>query len=223
MPKRFDLVEVFHERLIALYNASDGATHLINGWFSRESQEIRFAALLNSARYCSGRIADYGCGTGDLFGYLQTHFPQAVYRGYDFNTHMLEIARSRFGSDFFEEIAFDSTDIGNHDYILASGIFQFLDADRPMYYIDILRRLLDRCNTAIAVNFLSSNRSAGNKVANELYLSDQQVLRTARQLSRRWGIDHSYHAGYADITLAMFKDCQSTWKRPDGGPCEDMT
>ena len=84
----------------------------------------------------------------DLFGYLKTHFPQALYRGYDFNSQMLEIARSRFGSDFFEEIAFDSTDIGNHDYIFASGIFQFADGDYPMYYIDTLRRLLDRCNTA---------------------------------------------------------------------------
>jgi SAM-dependent methyltransferase len=217
MSKRFDLVKTFHERLIEQYDGSDGTTHLINGWFSRESQETRFAALLNSVRYCSGRIADYGCGTGDLFGYLRTHFPEALYRGYDFNGRMLEIARSQFGSDFFEEIAFDSTDIGNHDYIFASGVFQFLDVDYSRYYIDTLRDLLDCCNTAIAVNFLSANRSAGNKVAGELYLSDQQVLRTARQLSRRWVIDNSYHPGHADITLALFKDYQSTWKRPDAG------
>jgi trans-aconitate methyltransferase len=155
-----------------------------------------------------------------LLGYLKTHFPQALYRGYDSNSRMLEIARSRFGSDFLEEIAFDSTDIGNHDYIFASGLFQFTDVDDPMYYIDTLRRLLDGCNTAIAVNFLSSNRSASNKVVNELYLSDQQVLGTARQLSLRWVIDHSYHAGHGDITLALFKDYQSTWQRPDGEFCE---
>jgi hypothetical protein len=107
--------------------------------------------------------------------------------------------------------------LGNHDYIFASGIFQFHDVGHPTYYTDILHGLLDHCNTAIAVNFLSSNRSAGNRVANELYLSDQQVLRTARQLSRRWVIDHSYHVGHGDITLALFKDYQSTWKRPDGG------
>jgi hypothetical protein len=78
----------------------------------------------------------------------------------------------------------------------------------------MLRHLLDRCNTAIAVTFLSYNRSADNKVAHELYLSEQQVLKIARQLSRRWVIDNSYHAGYGDITLALFKDYPSTWKRP---------
>lgn len=128
---------------------------------------------------------------------------------------MLAIARSRHGSDFFEEIAFDNTDIGNHDYIFAGGIFQFSDEDYPMYYIDILRHLLDCCNRAIAVNFLSYNRNADNKVAHELYLSDQQILRIARKLSRRWVIDNSYHAGYGDITLALFRDYPSTWKRPD--------
>lgn len=81
MPKRFELVKAFHERLLELHDQSDGTVHLMNGWSSRESQEARFAALLNSVRYRSGRIADYGCGTGDLIGYLKTHYPGAIYRG----------------------------------------------------------------------------------------------------------------------------------------------
>jgi trans-aconitate methyltransferase len=135
MPKRFDLVKVVHERLLELYGPSDEVTHLINGWSSRESQEARFAALVHSVRYRSGRIADYGCGTGDLFGYLKAHFPGASYKGYDFNRTLLAIARSRHGANLFEEIAFDNTDIGNHDYIFATGIFQFVDEDYPLYYI----------------------------------------------------------------------------------------
>ena len=66
-----------------------GDAFLINGWFNRESQEIRFAALLNSVRYCGGRIADYGCGTGDLFGYLKTTFRRP------FIGVMISIARCR--------------------------------------------------------------------------------------------------------------------------------
>ncbi len=209
---RVEKINAFHNKL--LFDSEIVKSAEICGWSSTESQNDRFLALVRSGQFEGGTVVDYGCGAGDLFQFLSRLGHKFEYIGLDQNPKMLELARKRHSATFEviqpDEICFDKT-----DYVFASGIFQFCDEEQPEYYKTLLSRLYERSKRALVVNFLSSLRAASEKDADELYLSPPNLIDFAQQITKCWRLDHSYHPGFGDMTLALIRqESFGNWKRP---------
>lgn len=213
---RLQRILAFHNDLIDKKHLSQEATFWhISGWSSESSQRIRFQRLLNATAYCGGRVLDWGCGTGDFYAYLKTVTYPCQYSGIDINPRMIQIARQRYGL-MFERVDLSHCPSDSYDYVFASGIFQFQDPVEPDYYMDIIRNMYKFARRAVAVNFLSAFRDARGRVASELYVDPAVLCNKISTICPHWIIDHSYHPGLGDFTVALMSpDPLTKWNRPD--------
>lgn len=209
---RYDLITEFHNKLVELHDNDRG--YAISGWGSSESQRSRFDALIRTSNFSGGSIIDYGCGCGDLLPFLKERFLDFQYTGVDQSDAMLNIARIRHG-DFFNKIACDAVSFPDADYIFASGIFQFNDIENMSYYKSLIRSLFKKSKKAFAFNLLSSERDNTSKISDELYISPVDALQIANSITKFWVVDHSYHLGAGDMTIALFnRDVSPDWTHP---------
>jgi len=69
------------------------------GWKNNHAQEIRFRQFLNALSDDEGfSVNDFGCGFGDLFGYLSQMLISTVfeYKGYDILEEMINKANTKY-------------------------------------------------------------------------------------------------------------------------------
>jgi len=101
-----------------------GATSKGVDWNSTDSQHLRFQQLCKILPSDSKfKILDFGCGYGELFSYMDTHYKSNIqYTGFDISPEMIKEARKKFPS--FNNAHFTtSLPLEKHDYSIASGIF----------------------------------------------------------------------------------------------------
>jgi SAM-dependent methyltransferase len=210
---RFSAIQDFHNRL--LDSPEDQIKgYRVAGWSSADSQEARFETLVRLSKFKGGSVLDYGCGLGDLYSYLAGLKIEFIYRGLDWSSSMIEIARSRHKGKF-EVINFDETTFEVTDYVFASGIFQYKDSSEPEYHFRLLSELFAKTRVCLCINFLSSLRDDQNKTINELYLDPEEVIAFAKTQTHFFAIDHSYHPGAGDMTLALHKhNLIKSWTKP---------
>lgn len=127
------------------------------GWYDKENQIKRFDALLDIGVGNVHSVLDYGCGVGDLLGYLNDKNIKGKYYGLDINEKYLEIAKSTYpGVTFYTG---DITDISPStkkvDWILASGTFNVMvPEDWMLFRISVCTRLVKR---GVAFNLLKKS------------------------------------------------------------------
>jgi cyclopropane fatty-acyl-phospholipid synthase-like methyltransferase len=214
LKSRLNIIEEFHENLLNQPWDKSIIRPKICGWSGMESQEARFSALMRTLKYNGGSIIDFGCGTGDLYAFIVRNYGQVQYTGMDCNERMLDIARETHNAEFIQ-CSFDEINLKQAEFVVASGVFQFKDASNPNYYVQLVKGLFSKSHNALAVNFLSAKRSESEKNDYELYLEPSQVVHLAESISPMWAIDHSYHLGFGDVTMALFHaDTNQVWKRP---------
>jgi len=205
----------FHNSLLDRSRASEEQLWELAGWSSPSSQLLRFERLLRTTSFSGGSVLDWGCGGGDLFAYLSKTGHRFNYTGYDINPRMIALAQRRFGSHF-DLVSLSHQVTAEYDYIFASGIFQFRDDARPTYFLDYLESMFRCARRAVAVNFLSALRNSENKIDDELYVEPTSIVPFLSRICNRWVIDHSYHPGKGDFTVALLKsDEDDGWRRPD--------
>lgn len=208
---RREKINAFHNQL--LYN-QDSPGYYLSGWSSLSSQAARFAALVRASWFTGGSVVDFGCGTGDLYSYLCSLPYDFSYIGVDQNQNMLDVARGRYDADF-RLVEIDDTDFPESDYVFSSGVFQFRDLSYEYYYIDLIRSLFKKSKKSTTLNLLSALREDCSKVDDELYFSPSEALNVAVSVSPFFVLDHSYHIGSGDMTIALHRnEIRSDWIRP---------
>ncbi|MCI5156947.1 MAG: class I SAM-dependent methyltransferase [Candidatus Electrothrix sp. AUS1_2] len=125
---------------------------------SRESHERRLEILTQVVTGDYGKVLDFGCGTGELYGYI-TRKNRAVcnYVGYDISAAMTELAQNKFERARFECRDIFTDGIGDmFDYVFISGVFNNLMSDNWGFMKAVLTKLFAYTNKAISFNGLST-------------------------------------------------------------------
>ena len=190
--------------------AQFGATPLGVDWNGEESQQLRFAQLVNLIELRSGfTLNDLGCGYGALFDYLSLHFQNFFYTGCDISRDMIDAATSRHIT--CRNATFVATDKppGIADFAIASGIFNVRLGVEDLEWFSYLRTtldVLDSCSRrGFSFNCLTSYSDSA-KMQPHLYYADPCVIfdLCKRQYSRNVALLHDY--GLYEFTVLVRKN-----------------
>lgn len=208
---------LFNE-MMRMTNSYDLApTWYASGWGSLESQRARFEAISRLISKTPTRILDVGCGTGDLYGYLREKKLPYSYVGIDLLPEMIQFAKQKFPDATFIVGDIFELDTGPlaPDFVIASGLLQFRDPEDEDYHKSAIEYLWNIPKSGLVMNILSDLRELENKIPEELYLSPVDTLEFLFSLSKFAVLDHSYHPGLGDFTIAVYKRSPISWKRPE--------
>jgi ubiquinone/menaquinone biosynthesis C-methylase UbiE len=168
-------------------------------WGSTKSQFLRFKVLCEiSPEIFNSDILDVGCGLGHLVDYLIAKQFTGGYKGIDIVDEMIVRAKKRHPLYLFQTNDIDSIPVESHDYVLASGIFAFVD----VHYIENLLPSLFACaKKGLSFNCLSI--LAPNKDEGLLFQNPAEILHLCKSISPNVILRHDYLPN--DFTVYMRK------------------
>lgn len=130
------------------------------GWMDRLQQLVAFEVLAEVGDLCgpvTPSVLDVGCGLGDFYGYLRGRSFAGRYTGLDSMPELIEAARARHpGIPFISADVLDpDLALESHDYVVASGLFDYRTPDSAERLPRTVRRLFDLCRRGLAWNVLN--------------------------------------------------------------------
>lgn len=147
------------QELLSFYNRhlrDFGDTPQAVRW-TPEGQMRRYETLLMATGDLSGKtILDFGCGKGDLYGFLCDKGVSVSYCGIDVNDNLIELAQHKYPQAEF--IALDIDEYMFHrrfDVIIAIGVFNLRIAGIEESMKGLLKKLFPLCRESLHVNFLT--------------------------------------------------------------------
>lgn len=123
-PAAHESIESAVARYYSRALAAHGPTHRGVDWSSRESQQLRFATLLDGVDWSGApSLLDFGCGCGALAGHLDEIGVNCDYTGYDLAGSMVQTARRIVGERPGRRFTSDLAALAPAELVVASGIF----------------------------------------------------------------------------------------------------
>ncbi|MGZ0020530.1 class I SAM-dependent methyltransferase [Nitrosomonas sp. wSCUT-2] len=174
------------------------------GWRSKNSQQLRFQALMKVGNLNGAMILDIGCGYGDLKAFLDLHFSDFDYTGIDQMPEFIAEARKRY--EGIERTTFYQTDFSTAvlpqvDYVIASGVLGYRCKDEN-FYTGMICKLYNSAGIALAFNMLDKSRFPHHDL---LVGHDRdEILAFCRVLSPRVECFDDYLED--DFTVLMYRD-----------------
>jgi len=175
-------------------------------------QDLRFKALTRNIT--NGRLLDFGCGFGDLSSYLEESKIDVEYHGCDVMQEFLSIAKKNTPNKNFFLTQIGEPLKDNYDFIVASGVFNFLysrDKEEHISFVyETIESLFKCCNNSLSIDFLSS---IVDFTGPDAYHQDiaELIDFISLKVSRRIQIDHSYMP--YEFCIHIFKEQEVL--RPD--------
>jgi SAM-dependent methyltransferase len=185
------------------------------GWVDPDMQALRFqvlAAVMEGGEPVS--VADFGCGTGALFGYLAQRDappPLGAYVGYDLVPAMVDAARAAVDDPRARFVVADTV-AEDADYVFASGTFTIRpgveDAEWAEHVRAMVRGLWERARRGLAFNLLAR----GTRVKPDAFAADPQEW-------AQWCMRELPHSGVALLQGPPLADFSVLVRRVDArGP-----
>lgn len=122
-----------------------------------EGQMRRYKTLLTVTGELSGKsILDFGCGKGDLYGFLRDNGLPVSYCGVDVNENLIALAQQKY-----PDARFIATDIDDSpfdllfDVVIAIGVFNLRIAGIEESSRCLLKKLFHLCRESLHANFLT--------------------------------------------------------------------
>lgn len=141
--------------------AKHGYSEEALGW-SRNKNEVRFEALISEwkSELQGASIADFGCGFGDLFGYVKNNLgiTNIDYTGIDINPDLIAEGKARYPeAKFWVGDINETLPNTKFDFIFSSGVFnhKLEFVDEYDFIKDCIKQLDTMSTKGFAVNFLS--------------------------------------------------------------------
>jgi len=177
-------------------------SHQALGWRKKNEQLLRFKILIEPNKLNDCSILDIGCGTGDLLAYLISKNIQCEYTGIDHIKDFITLAGEKFkvhNNASFLLGDFWTADIGNYDFVLASGALNYRNAD-PNFIFKMIAHLFSLCNHTLAFNLLEkTDLKNGGLVA----YNKNEILGFCKKLTSNVILKDDYLNG--DYTVRMQK------------------
>lgn len=144
----------------------------------RTTQEKRFEVLSEFGIPATAKILDFGCGLGDMLGYLRTQRGfQGEYVGYDLSGDIIERARAKYSADtnarFEQRDIFEQPPREDFDYVWICGTFNIRCSDSEAYVRDALRILFACARRGMTFNLMSTYVDF---FAPDLYYADPDAI-----------------------------------------------
>lgn len=175
-------------------------------WGNQQRQYLRFTELVKyiDMNDSSKELLDIGCGTADLFKYLNFNGYRGNYKGYDINENLIELARKKYDNINVEVVDIMEADSVNaFDYILMSGIFNSNMGQDIDWVKKFVKKMFSMCRNHIAFNALSSLVNYKDK--SMFYIDPFEMTKYCCEvLSKRVTLFH-HHLPY-NYTIVVFKD-----------------
>jgi SAM-dependent methyltransferase len=172
-------------------------------WTPRGQIE-RYKALLEIAGDIESKeILDFGCGMGDLYGFIRERGIETVYCGIDINEKLLRIAGNKYpGAEFFC-MDIEEEDLNrSFDIIFICGTFNLRVAGIEETMKNVLKRLFGLCREAMHLNAVSAH--SVYRGIELYYVKPEDILSFAiRELSPKVVLRHGVVKG--DIFLSVYR------------------
>ena len=179
-------------------------------WNGAASQELRFAELLKINQQLDHpfSILDFGCGYGAMLDYVMKKATHFNYTGFDISKEMIvaaELAQSMPSVRWTSS----SIDLQEHDYVVASGIFnvreQIQDIDWEQYIFETLSRINSLSKKGFAFNMLSLYSDVKKRKDNLYYASPVNLFHYCKStFSNSVALLHDYPL--YEFTILVRKD-----------------
>jgi SAM-dependent methyltransferase len=175
-------------------------------WSTTEAQQVRFAQVMNVRDHDGPfTIADWGCGYGALYDFLDRYGLPFTYVGYDITPAALVRARTHHPGVRFVG---DEDALPECEFVVASGVYN-IKLDAPVdewraYVHDQLERMFAKATRGIASTFLTTYSDPPKRRPDLFYADPLQLFDFAkRKLSPNVALLHDY--GHWDFTLIVRK------------------
>ena len=176
------------------------------GWKNRENQTIRFKNILEIGDLNGTTVLDVGCGTGDLFDYMNQQSITCNYTGIDQVKEFIELAGKKYRTHpnaSFLLGDFWSVDVHRYDYVLASGALSYRNSD-PEFIYKMIFRLYSLSEIAFGFNLMESTElKDGGLVAYE----KNRILAYCQKICPNVIIKDNYLKD--DYTIMMYKELKT--------------
>lgn len=171
-----------------------GYSPLTLGW-NKGRQAVRFQAALQCLDPNDfATVLDYGCGFGDLFGFLSSGGWHGDYTGVDIVPELIEEGRVRWASAraHFLCLTHDTPDdIPPADLAVAIGVFNHkLKSSNDEFIAQTLDVLWKLSRKVVVLDFMST--VADIRYDHLHYADPAEIYRLCSKYSKRIQIEHSY-------------------------------
>ena len=167
-----------------------------------EGQAQRYETLLQIAGDLSGKsVLDFGCGKGDLYGYMKARHIRVRYCGIDMNENLIALARNKYPETEFHALDIEEADFNNvFDIILMCGVFNLRIAGIKESMKNVLKRIFPLAKEVLHLNLLTSYVPKRN--IELFYVKPEEILHfSINQLSRHVRLLHRGE----DIYLSIYR------------------
>lgn len=167
-----------------------------------EGQRLRYETLLKIAGDISGKkILDFGCGKGDLYGFIKERDISINYCGIDVNENLIKLAKSKYPETEFIAVDLEESEFERvFDVIFICGVFNLRIAGIEESMKNVLKKLFRLCKEALHVNFLSYYIAQRN--VELFYVKPEGIMKFAiTELSPSVTLMHEKE----DIFLSVYK------------------
>ena len=190
------LISFYDKRLLLHGDRSEAV-----GW-SSAGQISRYQTLLEAGDITDTRVLDFGCGKGDLCGFLRDRGIRAGYTGFDINEKLIILARHKYPGVDFRVFDIDK-DVLNEDfdYIFLCGVFNLKVEGIDETARNTLKELFRHCTKTLAFNAISAHEP--KKDFQLHYMSPEEMLDFAATLSPH--VTVSYDKTSYDFTIFVRK------------------
>lgn len=169
-------------------------------WESAELQFLRFKILCEvSPLLLSSSILDVGSGLGHLIEYLNSQNYTGHYKGIDLCSQMVQLAKKKYPQYIFENNDLDGIENKSVDFLLASGIFAFIDYTQSQL---IIQQLFSKAIKGVAFNCLSAYEPENAKKNGLFYPNPNDIFNICKSITPYVTLRHDYLQN--DFTIYMY-------------------
>lgn len=155
------------------------------------SQEAKFEVLADVIDSEPCEVLDVGCGFADFGDFLRKRCDNVSYTGIDLSERMIDQARRTHPQADLRHGNILDQNLGTFDYVFANGIFYLLGDHAESTMRDLIERMWDLADRAVAFNSLST--WAPDQEPDEFHADPLDVLDFCRTLTKRVTLRHDYH------------------------------